>query len=466
MNVLIVDDKQNIRMILKEILEASGYKVTDASNAKKALELVSTDSPDIVLTDLKMDGMDGIELTKKIKEIDPDIPVILITAYGSISSAVEAIKSGGYDYLTKPIDYDLLKIKVMRALDEKKRKIENKVLKRNLEEKWSMDTITGKSQPMLRLFSLIKTVAPTESSVLIEGECGTGKELIARSIFINSKRNKNPFVVVDCSVIPAGILESELFGYEKGAFTGAETRKRGRIETANTGTLFLDEIGELSPELQAKLLRVIQEKQIVRVGGLAHIDVDFRLIAATNKNLREEVDAGRFRSDLYYRLNVIKIKAPPLRERREDIPLLASEFVSKFAEKNRIKEKTIPPSLMSVFISYDWPGNVRELENCIERLMVVSPGDALSALFLPEEMLHGKAENSGKPDWCGENAGEFPAGKDMGMADAEKRLIIRALADAEGNKAKAARILKIDRKALYNRLKKFNLDVPNGTHGN
>ena len=452
--VLIVDDKQNIRMILRGILEASGYRVVDAQDGDKALELVMSESPDIVLTDLKMDGMDGIELTKKIKDIDPELPVIVITAYGSISSAVDVIKSGGYDYLTKPVDYDLLKLKVARALDEKNRKIENKILKGNLEENWKLDRITGRSPSMLKLFSLIKTVAPAESNILIQGESGTGKELIARSIFINSKRSSNPFVVLDCSSIPAGILESELFGYEKGAFTGADARKMGRIETANTGTLFLDEIGELSLELQAKLLRVIQEKQIVRVGGLAHKDVDFRLIAATNRNLKEEVTAGRFRSDLYYRLNVIKIKAPPLRERKEDIPLLASVFVKKYAEINNTKEKTIPKPILSVFMAYDWPGNVRELENCIERLMVVSPEEELSELFLPEEIIQGKIN-------C--DSYEIRPGNGTGMFDAEKRLIVRALADAKGNKAKAARILKIGRKALYNRLKKYNLDVPEGT---
>ena len=454
-HILVVDDKANIRMVLRGILENSGYEVKEADNGKSALEELSEFVPDIVLTDLKMDEMDGIELTKKIMEKYPSLPVIIMTAYGSISSAVDAIKSGGYDYITKPIDYDLLKIKIKRAFEEKAIKKENRELKARLDEGWSLDRIIGKSPAMQKLFSLIKTVAPVDSGVLIEGESGTGKELIARSVYINSRRKDGPFVVVDCSSLPAGLLESELFGYEKGAFTGAAARKQGRIELANNGTLFLDEIGEMSLELQAKLLRVLQEKQIQRIGGLETVDVDFRLIAATNRDLAFEVEERQFRSDLYYRLNIINIKVPPLRERKEDIPLLAENFIKRTAEKNRLAEKKISPALMEKLMSHSWPGNVRELENCIERLMVISRGDMMDSDFFKsdaEEHAHEGYRKSVK------NIGES-----YDLFEIEKKVLLEALEKADWNKSKAARLLNIDRKALYNRIKKYNITIPDST---
>ena len=447
--ILIVDDKANIRMVLKGILENTGYSISEADNGESALEEIEKDLPDAVLTDLKMDEMDGIELTRKVKHKYPDLPVILMTAYGSISSAVDAIKSGGYDYITKPIDYDLLKIKIERALKERNIKKENSDLKEKLQADWSLDRIVGKSSVMQKMFSLIKTVAPVDSSVLIEGESGTGKELVARSIYINSRRKEGPFIIVDCSSLPAGLLESELFGYEKGAFTGAAARKKGRIELANKGTLFLDEIGEISLELQSKLLRVLQEKQIQRIGGLETIDVDFRLIAATNRTLSEEVENRKFRSDLYYRLNIINIKVPPLRDRKDDIPMLAENFIKRIAEKNSLPVKKISPSLMEKMISRSWPGNVRELENCIERLMVISQGDKLDENFLAAETPGNGAapENS-----CASNIGES-----YDLIEIEKKVLEEALEKADWNKSKAARMLNIDRKALYNRIKKYNI---------
>ena len=447
--ILIVDDKANIRMVLKGILENSGYNVSEADNGKSALTEIEKYLPDIVLTDLKMDEMDGIELTRKIKQKYPSLPVIIMTAYGSISSAVDAIKSGGYDYITKPIDYDLLKIKIERALEDRKIKKENSSLREKLNNDWGLDRIIGKSQVMQKMFSLIKTVAPVDSSVLIEGESGTGKELVAKSIYINSRRKDGPFVVVDCSSLPAGLLESELFGYEKGAFTGAAARKKGRIELANKGTLFLDEIGEMTLELQSKLLRVLQEKQIQRIGGLETIDVDFRLIAATNRDLVSEVEERRFRSDLFYRLNIINIKVPPLRKRKEDIPLLSDNFMKRIAEKNNLPEKEVTPSLMEKMISYNWPGNVRELENCIERLMVISPGDILDEGFFKSE--NGSYESSDKENNCS-NIGES-----YDLFEIEKKVLLEALEKADWNKSMAARMLNIDRKALYNRIKKYNI---------
>ena len=448
--ILIVDDKLNIRMVLKGILENQGYIVLDAPDGKTALKIIDESGPDLILTDLKMDGMDGIELTRKIRESGFLNPVIIMTAYGSISSAVDAIKSGGFDYITKPIDYDLLKIKISRALLEMSIKNENADLREKLKTEWSLDRIIGKSTLMQKMFKLIKTVAPVDSSVLIEGENGTGKELVARSIYINSRRNSAPFVVVDCSALPSGLLESELFGYEKGAFTGAGARKRGRIELANNGTLFLDEIGEISIELQAKLLRVLQEKQIQRIGGLETINVDFRLITATNRDLKEEVQSKRFRADLYYRLNVINIKVPPLHERKSDIPLLVSSFISSLSEKNNLNPKKISAALMDKLIEYSWPGNVRELENCIERLLVISPGD-----FLDEDFFLNGPETS--------SADEIPAGKNYNLSEIEKNILFEALKKSGWNKTKAAKLLNIDRKALYNRIAKFNIIVPDST---
>ncbi len=446
--ILVVDDKANIRMVLRGILESSSYRVSEADNGKSALKKIEESVPDLVLTDLKMGEMDGIELTKRIKDKFPNLPVIIMTAYGSITSAVDAIKSGGYDYITKPIDYDLLKIKIKRAFEERAIKRENRDLKEKLNRGWSLDRIIGKSTAMQKMFSLIKTVAPVDSSILIEGESGTGKELIARSVYVNSRRSSGPFVVVDCSSLPSGLLESELFGYEKGAFTGASARKRGRIELSNNGTLFLDEIGEMGLELQSKLLRVLQEKQIQRIGGLETIDVDFRLIAATNRDLAEEVQGKRFRSDLYYRLNIINIKVPPLRDRRDDIPLLAESFIRRTSEKNNIPEKRISPRLMEKLISHSWPGNVRELENCIERLMVISPGDTLNGEYF-------------NPDTGRSEAGNI--GESYDLVEIERKVLLEALEKADWNKSRAARLLNIDRKALYNRIKKYNINVPDGT---
>ena len=447
--ILIVDDKLNIRMVLNGILENSGYEVSDADNGKSALKLIKGSHPDLVLTDLKMDVMDGIKLTKRIRETDESIPVIIMTAYGSISSAVDAIKSGGYDYITKPIDYDLLKIKISRAVSEKKIRKENAALKEKLEEEWGLDRIIGKDPAMIKMFKLIKTVAPVDSSVLIEGECGTGKELVARSIYMNSRRKDAPFIVVDCSSLPAGLLESELFGFEKGAFTGASARKKGRIELADGGTLFLDEIGEMSLELQAKLLRVLQERQIQRIGSLEYVNVNFRLITATNRDIKKEVSEKRFRSDLYYRLNVINIKVPPLRSRKGDIPLLAESFIKSVSEKNNIPPKKISPSLMDKLISLNWPGNVRELENCIERMMVISSGDVLDEDLLPDEL-----EDEG--------ASTRAEAQNYNLSDIEKNVLIEALEKSNWNKSKAAKLLNIDRKALYNRIIKYNISVPNG----
>ena len=448
--VLVIDDKPNIREVLSTILRDDGYTVRTCESSEKALEMVAEILPDVVVTDLRIPGMDGIELMKEIRNLNAHMPVILVTAYGTISSAVEAIKAGAYDYLTKPIDYERLKILIRRALKQNKLNDENSYLKKELKQRYSLNNILGKSNSIQKLFNLIMTIAGSNANVLIQGECGTGKELIAKAIHFNSLRKDEQLVVVDCSALPEGLLESELFGHEKGAFTGAFSRKKGRIELSAGGTLFLDEIGEMSLPLQAKLLRVLQEKQFTRVGGLETIDVDFRLIASTNRNLKEEVGRKRFRSDLYYRLKVITVKVPPLRERREDIPLLADHFLAGFCQRDGKRIKRISPEVMNYLIKYDWPGNVRELENCIERIVVVCASDTISVEHLPEELIDNKDRKRifAQP------------GDTFNLGTMERDLIERALANTSWNKSMAARLLNIDRKALYNRIQKYNIIKP------
>ena len=451
--VLVIDDKPNIREVLSAILENEGYGVETCESAEKALEKIPKILPDLILTDLKMPGIDGIELMKSVKAIDTHMPVILITAFGTITSAVEAIKAGAYDYLTKPIDYELLKILIKRALNEKKISTENRYLKEELEIKYSLNNLLGKSSVMQRLFSLIQIVSSSNSSVIIQGESGTGKELIAKAIHYNSMRKEKPFVVVDCSALPEGLLESELFGYEKGAFTGAISRKKGRIELADKGTLFLDEIGEMGIPLQVKLLRVLQEKQFVRVGGLETIKIDFRLIASTNRDLKAEVAKGNFRSDLYYRLNVINIQAPSLRDKKEDIPLLVESFLKKYSIRDGKKVKSVSPEVMNCLIQYNWPGNVRELENCLERLIVICQDDMITLKCLPEEMF---GEKSIKNFFVSRK-------ENYTLDEIEKDAVEKALEKAKWNKSQAAKLLNIDRKALYNRIKKYNILMPSET---
>lgn len=450
--ILVIDDKPNIREVLSTILREEGYEVKTCETSAKALEVIAEILPDVIVTDLKMPGMNGIDLMKEIKKFHTDIPVILITAYGTISSAVEAMKAGAYDYLTKPMDYDRLKILIRRALDQNRIHSENIYLKQELEERYSLNNILGKSSVMQKLFNLIKTIADSDANVLIQGECGTGKELIARAIHYNSQRKDHPLAVVDCSALPEGLLESELFGYEKGAFTGALSRKKGRIEMADGGSLFLDEIGEMSASLQAKLLRVLQGKQFTRVGGLEPVNVDFRLIACTNRNLKDEVAKQTFRSDLYYRLNVITVKVPPLRERKEDIPLLTDHFLETFCQRDGKSIKTLAPEVLNCLIRYDWPGNIRELENCLERLVVVCQEDVITMEYLPEELLE-KSNDMRKFI-------RLEADEDFNFYEREKKLIEKALEKTNWNKSLAAKLLKIDRKALYNRIEKYNLTRP------
>lgn len=484
--VLVIDDKKNIRESLKDFLETEGYTVLTCGSGEEALELIEENLPEIVLTDFKLPGIDGIEFTKKIHVLNSKIPIILFTAYGSIPSAVEAIKAGGYDYLTKPLDYDLLKIVLRRAMDEKLIKEENLLLKEEVKERFNLDKLIGKSRVMQKLFSFIKTVAVSNSNVLVEGEYGTGKELIAKAIHRYSERQKKALITVDCSALPDGLLENELFGYERGAFTGASHRKKGRIELADGGTLFLDEIGEMSLPLQSKLLRVIQEKQFVRLGGLHPISMDFRLIAATSRDLKSEVTSGSFLADLFYRLNVIRVKAPALRDRKEDIPLLVDHFLAKFNSEKGKAVKGVSPDAMNVLFSYNWPGNVRELKNCIERMSVICPGKQINAEFLPKEIKEAVAlpiisdnykvaaadglqntkaavdtggyfSDSHSTDSYSYSGSYIDSSGNMHLDRVERATVLKALEKTNWNKSEAARLLNIKRKALYNRIKKYNL---------
>lgn len=438
--VLLVDDKENIREVLKDILESAGYLVDLASCAQEALEIVNIHFPDIVLTDINMPGKSGIELLHDLKEKYPDIPVILITAYGSIDSAVLAMKQGAYDYLTKPIDYDYLTLLIERALERSQIVTENSELKKEL-NKINHRNMIGESVLFKKVLELIEVVSPRSSNVLIQGECGTGKELVARSIYNNSSTKS--FVVVDCASLPEDLLESELFGYEKGAFTGAVNSKDGRIALADGGTLFLDEVGELSVRLQAKLLRVIQEKEFTPLGSLKPRKVDFRLIAATNRDLKKEIDKGGFRSDLYYRLNVVSINVPPLRDRKEDIPLLVNYFIHKLCQKDKISVKSIGRDVLSALCNYSWPGNIRELENVIERMIIVSQSNELLMESLPLEIL---------PE------SNYDATTQFHLDRLERETILKALNKVNWNKSEASKILNIGRKALYNKIEKYNLD--------
>ena len=446
--ILFVDDKQNIRDVFSTILKNKEFNVITCGEPEKILDVVKKVSPELIISDIKMPKVSGIELVKIVGNYDKSIPVILITAYGSISSAVEAMKLGAYDYLTKPIDYDRLKVLIKRILDQKRLRSENKYLKTELEHKYSLNNILGKNEDMQKIFKFVKTVSAYNSSILIQGECGTGKELIAKAIHYNSPRKDKPMVIIDCSALPDDLLESELFGYEKGAFTGAMNMKKGRVELADGGTLFLDEIGEMSQRLQAKLLRLLQEKQFVRIGGLETIDVDFRLIASTNRNLKKEMSSGNFRSDLYYRLNVIKVYIPPLRNRKDDIPLLISYFIEKCCRNNNLEQKKISFEVMNCLLKYDWPGNVRELENCIERLVVVCPDETITMVYLQEDIQKteytSNFSESLKKNYC--------------LNEIEKLAILNALRKANWNKTRAAKLLEIDRKALYTRIKKYQIN--------
>jgi two-component system NtrC family response regulator len=454
-NILIVDDEKNYLLVLSAVLEEEGYEVLTALSGLEALETQKSSDVDLVLTDMKMPGMDGIELLERIKAYDPDLPVIMMTAHGTVDKAVEAMQKGAYSYILKPFDNERLILYVKKAISVYQVIKENRRLRNAVESQYQFGNIIGKSKPMRDVFETIQKVAPSGATVLIEGESGTGKELVAKSIHFNSPRRDNPFVAVNCSALAESLLESELFGHERGAFTGAMSSKKGRFELAHGGTLFLDEIGELSSNLQVKLLRVLQEKTIERVGGIRSIAVDIRVIAATNRNLKDEMEVGRFREDLFYRLNVVRIVIPPLRLRWEDIRLLVDHFIKKYASSNQsaVPVNGLSQEVIRLFYEYSWPGNIRELENVIERAIILCEDGIITVKDLP--------------DWFKTNVfnakliDSIPTGAKLyeTLELIEKEMIERALKMADNVQSHAAAILGIGKSGLNQKIKKYRLEV-------
>ena len=457
--ILIVDDEKNYPLILSAILEEEGFETFTANSGGEALDILSNTDIDLVLTDMKMPSMDGIELLEKIKAKDHDLPVIMMTAHGTVDKAVEAMQKGAYSYILKPFDNDRLIIYVNKAVGMYRVVKENRQLRDAVESKYRLGNIIGKSKVMQDVFETIKKVATASATVLIEGESGTGKELVAKSIHFNSSRRDKPFVAVNCSALAENLLESELFGHEKGAFTGAVTMKKGRFELADSGTLFLDEIGELSPNLQVKLLRVLQDKIIERVGGVKPMSVDIRIIAATNKRLKDEMLNGRFREDLFYRLNVVHIVLPVLKERKEDLGLLVDHFIGKYEDerKSDISIDGIDPEVKRLFYEYNWPGNVRELENVIERAMVLCQGSTIKVSDLPKEFKN-SIDNSLDIE-------SIPADAklDETLAMIEKMMLERALKLTNNVQSQAAELLGIGKSGLNWKIKKFKLEIGSKT---
>ncbi|MBI5776658.1 MAG: sigma-54-dependent Fis family transcriptional regulator [Nitrospirae bacterium] len=442
-SILIVDDEPEMRALLRDELQERGYRVAAVANGREALKKLGEEEYAVVLTDLRMQGMQGLELLNEVKQGSPGTNVIIMTAFGSVESAIEAMKHGAYDYVTKPIKNEEMALVVEKAVRDALLRREVQQLRRAVREDYSFHQILGKSKPMREVFDLIRRVADSQTNVLITGESGTGKELAAKAIHFNSDRRSGPFVPVNCAAIPEALLESELFGHMKGAFTDAKGDKRGLFEEAHGGTLFLDEISELPVMLQAKLLRAIQEKEIRRVGSTKSIAVDVRIIAATNLSLTDEVKAKRFREDLYYRLNVIEIRMPPLRERREDILLLVDAFLKKCADASRKMVKGIVESALALLMDYPWPGNVRELENVIERAVTLARGEKVMPEDLPPA-IHGSRGDKKVIDDA--------ADRTLPLDEVEKEYILRILDKTGGNKYQAAQILGIDRKTLYRKL--------------
>jgi two-component system NtrC family response regulator len=453
--VLIVDDEKNYPLVLSAVLGEEGFETLTANSGPAALEILENSDVDLVLTDMKMPGMDGIELLERIKARDPDLPVIMMTAHGTVERAVEAMQKGAYHYLTKPFDNTRLVLYAHKASGVFRVVKENRRLREAFDRQYGLGNLVGKSRAMQEVFDLVRKVAPTTATTLIEGESGTGKELVARSIHVGSPRRELPFVAVNCSALAESLLESELFGHEKGAFTGAVTMRKGRFEMADGGTLFLDEIGELPASLQVKLLRVLQERTFERVGGMKPIQVNIRLIAATNRNLKADAQRGRFREDLYYRLNVVRISLPPLRQRTEDIPALVRHFMAKFAgqRQSAVPVSRLAPEVERLFHQYRWPGNVRELENVIERAMILCPGDTIRVADLPrdyKENVYGSLDLEGIPE---------SAKLNETLELIEKKMIRRALKRTHYVQAHAAELLGIGKSNLNQKLKKFGIDV-------
>ena len=441
-NILVVEDEEVMRSILRQLLETEGYNVFTSDSTENAIQVFSTNEITLTLTDIRMSGRDGLELLDHIKSNDPESIVIIMTAFSSVDSAIAALRKGAYDYVTKPFVNDDLLQTVKNAVKQRLLFQENRFLRRELRQKYDFSQMIGKSEALQQVFSLVQKVAGTSANILIQGESGTGKELVARSIHFNSKRADAPFLAVNCGALPESLLESELFGHTRGSFTGAVADKKGLFRSANGGTLFLDEVSEMPLALQVKLLRALQEHEVTPVGSAEAIKFDARIIAAANKRLDTEVAEGRFREDLFYRLNVVEIDVPPLRERRDDIPLLVKHFLAKNARSHNSSEKFLSDDAMASIIRYSWPGNVRELENVIERAVILS-GPEIGVDGLPSKIADSTAVSAHAPN-------DRPTLEEM-----EQRYLLEVLASVDDDKTQAAQILGIDLSTLYRKLKRY-----------
>ena len=454
--ILVVDDDPEIREGVADVLRQAGYDVDEAKDGKKAIKCIETGSYDLVLTDLNLPKADGMKVLRHVLDESPDTICIILTGFGTIKGSVEAIKMGAFDYISKPVKSDEIVIVVEKALKYRRLERENVLLKQQLRKKYQFENFIGDSKPIQKVFELIEKVADTDSTVLITGESGTGKELIAKAIHYNSYRRDNPMVVINCGAIPEELLESELFGHEKGAFTGAHKMRVGRFELANGGTIFLDEIGDMSPNLQVKLLRVLQEQKFERVGGTRTLEIDVRIIAATNKNLINAVNRGSFRQDLYYRLNVIPIKVPPLRHRKSDIPLLIDFFFKRIDPRKRNGIDGFSSKAEDALVAYDWPGNVRELENMVERMSILANGDKIELEDVPDSIKGKGAKIESIEVTIPKDGIVF----DQAVEEYERKLILEALNETNWVKTKAAKLLNINRTTLIEKMKKKKLAKP------
>lgn len=450
-NILVIDDEKSLLDLLSVVLKKEGYRVKTCLAPAKVFDLLEKENFDLLVCDIKLPEISGMEILKYARENRPDIPVIMITAYGSLKQAVEALKAGAIDYILKPFDVEELKIIIAKELEKRRLKEENILLKRDLQEKYSFENMIGKSKAMQEIYSLIEKTSATDSTILISGESGTGKEMAARAIHLLSRRRENPFVSINCAALPESLLESELFGHARGSFTGAVADKKGMFEMATKGTLFLDEVGETSPWTQVKVLRALQERKIRRVGGTEEIPVDVRIIAATNQDLKKRIEEGKFREDLYYRLNVISFEMPPLKKRVEDIPLLVNRFLQNYCRKMDKKMKRVAPEVITYFEAYAWPGNVRELENVIERVVAIEDRETITAAALPREII--------SPPKRAAVQRLIPPGFNLAdhIDEISKAYIGEARVLAGGNLRKAASLLGISYRSLRHLITKYGL---------
>ena len=448
--LLVVDDEASHRKMIEAVLSDEGYEIKQADDGQVAIDAVENGFFDLILLDIRMRKVGGIEALNRIKEISPGIPIIIMTAYASVDTAVDALKAGAYDYLTKPLDIEELKILVQKALRFHQLEKENIYLKERLNDRFDFSNIIGHGPAMKKLFETMALVAPSDATVLIFGESGTGKELIADAIHQNSPRQERPFIKVNCAALPETLLESELFGHEKGSFTGAVARKQGRFQLAHKSSILLDEVAEMAATTQAKILRVLQEREFEPLGSTQTIKVDTRVIAATNKNLEEEIKAGRFREDLYYRLNVVGLEVPPIRERREDISLLTDFFLKRYAERNKRILKGFTPRAIDLLMRYEWPGNVREIENVVERAVIMARGEMITPAEFPEILQ--QLDPEVKATYVNLSPGRT-------LKDVEKDMIIRTLEETAGNRTHAAKILGISRRTLQLKLKDYGINT-------